>query len=263
MVMETRRRVGRGTRTGTGHSTHQQVFCDHIRHSNKCGLFEKKKQNGHQEVKIKQEQIEENIGMTYMERDSTVENSKTVKDQKVTKEIIKIEDEVSKIGENDDSTETSRKEQTRSGILNTGKNKRNSPGNRVAKRSRNFHQDIREFIQKLTQKKTSGEHFTWKTINHGIINTTREETTAEGPSSLLKRAMGGIDIDKEDRKEGTTVRQNDDSLNENKSYEEAIEDEHHSEEMEVDIDSTELPTKVTTCQGRYNTKVVKNNSTEM
>ena len=94
MVVETRYRAGRGARKGRGVENHQRVFRDHIKHMNEVRMFEKRLK-GNQEVKIKQEIVDETVGNKYTEIEATPVDRNSNKGRKISSVIRDILDNAS------------------------------------------------------------------------------------------------------------------------------------------------------------------------
>ena len=196
MVVETRRRAGRGVRKSRGHDNHQQLFSDHIKHRNEVRRFEKSL-NGNQNVKIKQEKVDGTVGDKYLGIDTTQNESTSDKDRKLSNEVIEIVENPCLEGIQADAKLSSSNECTASDNGSTGENNRVSTDNRGAKRSRRYYQDIREFIQNSTKITQDGEMFQWETIDNEKEGKKPETSILENTSEVLETAMESIMIDNE------------------------------------------------------------------
>ena len=237
MVVETRRRAGRGARKGRGSDNHQQLFRDHIKHRNEVRRFEQSL-NGNQNVKIKQEKLDDTVGTKYSELVGTQAQGKIVNSNSEPKDIIEVVDDPGSEETNVDFNSVNRKGSTV--LLGTGstrENERHSTEIRGAKRSRNYYKDIREFMQNETPLTQEGDMFHWETIENDSEYSTNVQDGTENSSSVLETAMESIAIDMEG-KTNLAVDHELDSMSkiEDTSMERALEDDQMTVES-TDEDS--------------------------
>ena len=154
MVIKTRSKAGRSSRAGRGPTTHQQIFGEHIRHGKVKNFFSNSREK-FPEVKIKQEKIKEGIGKSQGLQELTGDTYGQGESSNNPYEIDEEDTEDCRQKNVKPDNHSESVQIRKKPVQQVGDTTQSLFGKRVAKRSRTYYKDIREFSQKINASKTT------------------------------------------------------------------------------------------------------------